>query len=45
MKARTQLVSAQSWSLKLEQGYMLAMLEPRWQSCATLVRIQTKSKW
>ena len=34
MKARTQLASAQSLSLKMEQGDVLAMLGRRWESCA-----------
>ena len=43
MEAGTQLASPWSWSLKLEQGHVLAMLGQRWEFCAALERIGPKS--
>ena len=34
MKAGTQQACAQFWSLKLEQGHVLAMLGQKWECCA-----------
>ena len=43
MKAGTQLPADLSWSLKLKQSHVLAMLGRRWESCTASVRVRPKS--
>ena len=43
MKAWTQLASANSWSLELVPGHVLAMLGQRWESCTALAPVWPKS--
>ena len=43
MEAETQLAFPWSWSPKLEQGHVLAMLGGRLESCTALACVQLKS--